>query len=170
MNLRGLAYLAIRVLAIYVFILGIRQAVTLANAAIPTYMQITDLKIAQVYVIIGIPTLLLWIVGVLLWRSADRWSNRLVPAANGSPEPLERHADIESFVLSVVGLVLVILAAVNLIQSVLSFIWITNQEVHFDRQGYYFQFAGHAVEIVMGAVLLLKSNGIAALLRKIRQA
>jgi len=169
-NLRGLAFLALRLMAIYVIVMGIRHAVDLVDFSIPAYMQLADLNFAKGLLVIGIPTLLLWIVGILLWFMAGKWSNRFVPATNGAPEAVNRSAEFESFVLSVVGLVLAILSLTNWIQSVLGYISLTNQDVYFNRQSYYFHFAGQAAEFVLGAVLLLKSRGIAALLRKIRSA
>lgn len=170
MNLRGLAFLAIRVLAIYVVVLGIRQVANLVDVALPMYMHMTDLNLAQALTIVGVSPLLLWAVGISLWLMANRWSKRIIPAAESRTETAIRSADPESFVLSVVGLVIAILAVTDWIQSVLALVSISNQGVHFDRQSYYYRFAGQAIEIAFGLVLILKARGIAALLRKIRQA
>lgn len=170
MNLRGIAFLAIRLFAIYVFLLGIRQVVNLVTVSLPVYMSTMDLDLMQVLYVIAIPTLLLWAFGILLWMMADRWSKRMIPPSDGQTETAIRSSHIESFVLSVVGVVIVVLAVSDLIQSVLAFLSIANQDVYFDRQNYYYRIAGQAVEIALGLVLVLKARGIAALLRKIRQA
>lgn len=170
MNLRGLAFLALRLLAIYVAIMGIRHAVNLLDFSIATYMQVTDLDIAQVMLIVCVPTILLWAVGVLLWCMAGKWSGHLVPASGETAEPAIRNADIESFVLSVAGLIIAVLSFFRLLQSVMTYVSFTSQDIYVDSQSYYYNFAAYALELILGVVLLLKSHGFASLLRKIRSA
>ena len=170
MNLRGLAFLALRLLAVYVVITGIRHAANLVDVTIPTYMQMAELNVTLALLVVGIPTVLLWVVGILLWCSAEKWSGYLIPASVQAEKPALRNAEIESFALSVVGLIIAILSFFRLLQSVLSYISLLDQNVHVDSQSYFYNFAALAAELATGIILLLKSQGIAALLRKIRGA
>ena len=170
MNLRGLAFLALRLLAIYVVFMGIQHAVNLLDFSIATYMQVTDLDFTSALLIVSVPTLLIWAVGILLWCMAGKWSGYLVPASGEAVKQAIRNTEIESFVLSVAGLIIVILSFFRLLQSVMSYVSLTRQDIYVDNQSYYYSFAVWAVELILGAVLLLKSQAFAVLLRKIRGA
>jgi hypothetical protein len=70
--------------------------------------------------------------------------------------------------LSVIGLILAILSITNLVRLVMDYINIKNQQIQFNRQGYLFTIIEQGIRFLIGIVLLLKAEGFALLLRKIR--
>ena|GEM_PF-6615614 len=124
-NLKGLAYLAVRALAIFAFILGLQRLMLVYENTIPFYMNLLELNpdknvnivtenIVILALLSGIPALVLIGFGILFWGMAGKLAH--IVASRGDEEsarteiPPQLRA-IESILLSVTGLVLIILAA-----------------------------------------------------------
>lgn len=170
MKLRELAFLAIRVLSIYLFILGLNHLVNLLDFTIPTYLQVIehDTTYTEVFLIIGIPTLILLLCGVILWFFAEKLSKYIVPRNSTESDGTFRSKDIEGFVLSVVGLILVILSFTSLARIIMNYVNMMNQDIGFDRLGFIYSLVEQGIRLLLGIILLFKAEGLAQFLRKIR--
>lgn len=179
MKAKELAYLAVRVLALVVLVMGVRQLFHLLDTAVSVYLYIPDVPYGQLWLMAGVPALLLVALGAVLWMSAGRLSRYLAPenadetaGAGGADRPAlsARLKDAEGFMLSVVGLVLFILALARLARSVVFAVTVGGEAIRFDLDGYLYVLAEQLVLLAIGLVLLVRAEGLAAWLRKIRNA
>lgn len=179
MKANELAFLAVRVLALVVLIMGVRQLFQLLEAAAPVYLYFAGFPYGQLWLIAAVPALLLIALGAALWMSAGRLSRHLVPGGAADPAgaggahpaaPSPRLKDAEGFVLSVVGLVVLVLAAARLARSVVYAVTVGGEGIRFDLDGYLYVMAEQLVLMAIGAVLLVRAEGLATRLRKIRGA
>lgn len=171
MKLRDLAYLAVRILSIYLMIQGLRHILNLIDFAIPTYLQLLeDPSYFQVFLVIGIPAFVFIISGILLWFYAAKLSIYLIPKNSDDSVPTIQGKEIEEFILSVVGMIIVILSFSSLIRGLLIYISNAKQDFGFANRANIYNSIEQAIQLILGIALLLKSKGIALVLRKIRSA
>ena len=177
MKINDLAYLTLRVAAIYLFIMGIGHLVDLLQFSLPAYLQVMErgTTYGEVFLIVGVPVLLLLICGFLLWVLAPKLAKYLVPASAASAGISESGAtaqtkNIEGFVLAVVGLILFILSFTGVVRGALNYFNMLSQDIEFNRLQYIYFLGEQAVRFVLGVILLVKAEGFALLLRKIRNA
>jgi hypothetical protein len=173
-NLKDLGFLAIRVLAIYAFILGIQRLVILFENALPFYISMLDPEEYNIYgiaLVAGVPALLLIIISILLWFFAGKLSGKIVPPQAAETESPGNAMAWESFILSVVGFVISILSLSRMSFIILNYIQmerITPEYVYFDRLEYLSGLVEQLILLILGLLLILKADGLAYLLRKIR--
>ncbi|WP_256759327.1 hypothetical protein [Cohnella sp. WQ 127256] len=169
MTIRELAFLALRVLSIYLFILGLSHLTSLLDFTIPTYLQVIehDTTYAEVFLIIGIPTFVLLVGGVILWIFAEKLSSYMVPKSSTGSGNFPTK-ELEGFVLSVIGLILLILSFTSIVRLSMSYIHLINQEIGFDRKTYIYPLVEQAIRLLIGIILLFKAEGLALMLRKTR--
>ncbi|MEX1030702.1 MAG: hypothetical protein WDZ91_11760 [Paenibacillaceae bacterium] len=170
MKLREFSFLAVRILAIYLFILGISHLVDLLNFAIPVYLQVIedDTTYSEVFLIVGIPAFSLIIGGIVLWILAEKLSKYIMRNSSTELETTLQTKEIEGFVLSVIGLILAILSFSIIVRISMNYIHLVNQDMQFDRQSLLYTFVEQLIRFVIGIILLIKAEGFALLLRKIR--
>lgn len=170
MKIRELAFLAIRVLAVYFFALGLNHLVAYLDYSLPAYLQVLgdDASYAEVFLLVGIPSILLLLISVALWLSAGKLSRFLVPSNSGEEESSPSFRGIEAFVLAVVGLVLAILSFSSLARILLNYANMEGQRLYIDHRSFYIALAEQVIRLLLGIVLILKAQGFAKLLRKIR--
>lgn len=89
MKVRDLAFMALRILSIYLFFMGLRQIVNLLQFAVPSYFQMINsgTTYRDILWAAGIPTLIYLMVIVGLWVYANRLSGYLVPARAEEADP-----------------------------------------------------------------------------------
>jgi len=170
MKLRGLSFLAIRVLAIYFFVQGLNHLVNYLDFALPAYLQVLgdNKSYFDIFLLVGIPSILLLIISIVLWFLAGKISSYFVQQDSSESESALSFRGAESFVLAVVGLVLAILSFTTLTRLILNYVNITNQNLYIDHRSYWISFGEHMIRLLLGLVLILKAEGFALLLRKIR--
>jgi hypothetical protein len=170
MKLSELSYLAVRILAIYLFITGINHLVDTLNLAIPTYLQIIDhdTTYLELLLIVGIPTFILIIGGIILWFLSEKISMYLVSKRPSKLENTIQAKGIEGFVLSVVGLILVVFSFSSIVRISMNYIHLTYQEFEINKLSFLYTFSEQLIRFIIGMILLIKAQGFALLLRKIR--
>ncbi len=170
MTIRELAYLAIRVMAVYFFVLGLNHLVNYLDFALPAYLQVLgeDTSYGKVFLLVGVPSILLLVISVALWLSAGKLSRSLVPSRSGENETSPSFRGVEAFVLAVVGLVLAILAITTLARMLLNYANMDAQNLYIDNRSFYISLVEQGIRLVLGIVLTVKAEGFAQLLRKIR--
>lgn len=171
MKIRDLAFMAIRILSIYLFVLGLNHLMNILEFALPTYMQVieSETTYTEVFFVIGIPAIILLVSSVVLWFAADKLSRFLIP--KGSSDPAGIHVqskEIEGFVLSVIGLVLVVLSFSSLARIILNDINLMNQDLVSNRMGYIYSLIEQVIRFLLGLMLMFKAEGFAHMLRKMR--
>ncbi len=169
MDAKSLAFLALRVLAICLFIFGLRHLANLADYSLMTYLRMLE---SSYYIVLAVsaPTLVLIVGGVLLWVFADKLSRFMLPKqaaeSGGSTGDIKA---LEGFVFSVVGLILAILSFTRLAGAAIDYFRMANIEyLSFDQQGYLISMAEQAIRFVIGLFLIFKAEGLALLLRRFR--
>lgn len=170
MKIRELAYLAIRIFAVYLFVQGISHLVNLLSFTLPTYVQLLkiDVSYSEVFLVTGSPILILFISSVLLWVFAERLSGFLIPKQSSESARTVQFQQIEGFVLSVVGLLIAIHAFTNLLATIFNYVNILSQGFRVDGTEHLISIGGQAILLIVGIVLLFRAEGFAYLLRKIR--
>jgi hypothetical protein len=175
MKLKDLSFLVVRVLSLYLFILGLNHLVNILNFAIPAYLQVIehDTTYAEVFFVIGIPSFILIMSSVVLWFFAEKLSRYIIPKSSSESESTLQSKEIEGFVLSVIGLILLILSFTSSVRIIMNVINMLNQDIRFDNQGYkgyIYLLVEQVIRFLIGIILLLKAEGFASILRKIRNS
>ncbi|MFB9278393.1 hypothetical protein [Cohnella cellulosilytica] len=170
MKIGELSFLALRVLAIYFFVLGLNHLVNYLDYALPAYLQLLgdDTSYGRVFLLVGIPSILLLLISVALWLSAGKLSKFLVPPGSGEAESSSSFRGIEAFVLAAVGLVLAVLSVSSLARILLNYANMEGQRLYIDHRSFYIALAEQVIRLLLGIVLILKAEGFAKLLRTIR--
>lgn len=170
MKIRELAFLAVRILGIYLFVLGLKQLVDLLQLTGSTYLQWLEHEVTfmEVFLFIGLPSLILLIGGIVLWIFAKPISKSLILKDSTESESHWQMREIEGFVLSVVGLLLVVWSLPTMTRMIVNYINIAGQEVRFDKMSYIYPIIEQGIRFLIGLLLLLKAEGFALILRKIR--
>jgi len=172
MKIRDLAFMAVRILSIYLFILGLNHFVNILEFALPTYMQVieSDTTYTEVFFVIGIPAFILLISSVVLWCLADKLSRFIIPKSSSDSEGISiQSKQIEGFVLSVIGLVLLVLSFTSIIRMILSYTNLMDQGIFSDKLGFIYYLVEQVIRFLLGLILLFKAEGFALMLRKIRK-
>lgn len=169
LRIHSLALLAVRILGIYMFLLGISRISNLLDVAMPAYLLALDVDVStwKIVTIVGIPGLVLVIGGVLLWVLARRIANVMIPAEFHDHSYTLKDRELEQFVLAVVGLVLVIQAIAGLTASLLNIFTLTSDGIRV-MDYYYSAMIKPAVQLIAGLLLVIKANAVAYMLAKIR--
>jgi hypothetical protein len=172
MKLKDLAYLSIKILSIYLVIIGFRQMVNILYISIPSYLLIPgqSYNAWELFFIVGVPAFLTVIAGVLLWFNAFRLALYLVPQNHDDLEISLQTKQLEGFVLAVVGLLLLIFSFSTLVREVLNYMNYLHNDIRFDTQGFLYRVAEQSIRLILSIILLLRAEGFALLLRKIREA
>lgn len=170
MTIRELSYLVIRVMAIYFFVLGLNHLVNYLDFALPSYLQVLgdDTSYGKVFLLVGVPSILLLIISVALWFSAGKLSRSLVPSRSGENESSPSFRGVEAFVLAVVGLILAILSFTSLARILLNYANMDAQNLFIDTRSFYIALVEQGIRLLLGIVLTIKAEGFAQMLRKIR--
>lgn len=170
MKLKDLAYLAVRILSIYLFLLGLSKIVEVLNIAVPTYLQVIDYNISflEVFLVVGVPGFILILFSMILWLFAEKLSVYLIPKNAEETEYSVQAKDLEGFVLSLVGLILMILSFTMMVRQGMNYNNMAKHAMQFDREGFIFTFTEEVIRFLIGIILLFKAEGFALLLRKIR--
>lgn|SRR5690606_897267 len=171
-KLNELSYLIIRVLAIVFFLFGLNHLMNLLEFSIPSYMSIVDyLSFFEAFLMVGIPACILIIVSIVMWLLAGRISSLLLPKV----APAEQELNIvhvkylEGYILAVVGLLLAVFSFTAMLRLVLTYFVIpTEQGFAFTNQVQLYSIVEQGLRFIIGIVLLVKAEGFARLLRKIR--
>ncbi|MGG3280010.1 hypothetical protein [Paenibacillus solani] len=172
MKIRDLAFMAVRILSIYLFILGLNHLVNILEFVLPTYMQVIDYETTytEVFFVIGIPTFILLISSVVLWFLADKLSRFIIPKSSSDSKGISlKSEEIEGFILSVIGLILFVLSFTSIARMVLNYINLMNQGIVSDRLGSIYSLVEQVIRFLLGLILLFKAEGFALMLRKIRK-
>ena len=172
MRLQHISYLCVKVIAIVIFLLGLNHLMNLIQYSIPSYMQIIEhLSFFEAFLMVGFPACFLIVVSIILWFSANRLSVYLIPKA----EPTEESADtsgvkqLEGYILAVIGLLLVVFSLTTIIRMLLTYtVFSTEQGFAVTNQIQLYSIVEQGLRFIIGLVLLVKAEGFARLLRKIR--
>lgn len=172
MKLRGIAFLAVRVIAIYLFIMGVNHLINLIEYTIPAFFQFMkrDTNVFELFLLIGLPALILLFCGIFMWMCAEKISLYLIPRAL-LEEEIEggfRSKQIEGFVLSVIGLILLISSSTSLVRMLIQYFTIQGQGLTFNQLGYESSLVEQIIRVILGILLLVKAEVFAQWLRKLR--
>ncbi len=186
MRIYDLAYLAVRVLAIWLFVSGLNQAVSLLNGSLPIFVKTFELyEIYPGMALVGIAPIALLIAGsVVMWMMTKRLAGWLVPrgarkdaaaadsefGAGGDAEASHavRLKDMEGFVLAVIGLILFIVSFAGFVRLGLISIYYESGDYVFVRNSNLSSLVELGIRCVVGIMLMVKAEGFALALRKIR--
>lgn len=176
MKIRDLAFLALRVLAIYVFIVALRHLANLTQFTVPSYLELIESGISfmEVFLLVFLPTLILITGGLVLWIFARPISKYLMPKSptesenDGSVQTLKGR-EVEGFVIAAVGLVLVLLSFPAIVRLLVNYFNMVSQDIGFNRMTYITPIIEQGLRLILGIILLLKAEGFALILRKIRK-
>ena len=170
MQMKGIAYLALRVLAIYFFMMAWRQFVMILEF-LPSYIFIPEINmnLMEVILLVGVPALINFTASILLWIYAKRLSGYFLLKQQEQEEPFNlAYKGIEGFVLSVVGIIFIITSFSAMIRELLYYLNHMNMPIYGRTQVY--GLVELAIQFILGVLLVLRSNGIATILRRIREA
>jgi len=172
LKLHDLSYLCIRVLAIILFLLGLNHLANLLEFSIPSYMQIVDyLSFFEAFLMVGLPACFLIVLSVVMWFSARRLSAYLLPKAVQAEEAAASFnaKQLEGYILSVIGLLLVVFSFSAIIRMIMTYAVIpTEQGFAFTNKIQLYSIIEQGLRFVIGLLLLVKAEGFARLLRKVR--
>ena len=170
MRIRDLSFLAIRILSVYTFLLGISQLVTLLNYSIPAYLHVVEdnTTYSELFLIIGLPAFAVILCGVVLWLFAKKLSRYLIPKNSRESEAAVKIKEIEGFVLSVIGLILIIISFGVIVRISLNYLYLTMQDFQYEKLSLLYVLAEQVIRFVIGIILLVKAEGFALILRKVR--
>lgn len=172
MTLHDLSYLCIKVLAIVLFLLGLNHVMNLIEFSIPSYMQIIDhISFVEAFLMVGLPACFLIVLSVVMWFTARRLSTYLLPKAVVNEEAAETVTvkPLEGYILAVIGLLLAIFSFSAIIRMVMTYVVVsTEQGFAFTNKIQLYSIIEQGLRFVIGILLLVKAEGFARLLRKIR--
>lgn len=171
MKIRDLAYLSIRVLAIYLFLLGCKQIFTLIDFTLPAYVGIPNFSsyFISMLIVLVIPSLIYVAASLTLWFLAKRISLLLIVEGSEDAE-FQGNKALEGFVLSMVGVVIVVLALSSFVKEGLLYLVYTNDVKYTFPKNQTYRVMEQAIRLILGVILVLKAEGFALILRKIRNA
>lgn len=154
------------------FLQGLNQTVVLLQFSLPTYLELIkyDASMWRVLIVSGIPACLIMIVSLILWFSAQKLALKLLPKGHKDTESSLPMKDIEAFVISIVGLILVVLSATTLLRLFLSLLNSTaySDSLNLTSSMHLYPLIEHLIRVIIGTVLLIKADGFALFLRKVR--
>lgn len=172
MKLQHISYLFVKVIAIVLFLLGLNQLMNLIQYSIPSYLQIiNNLSFFEAFLMVGLPACFLIIVSIIIWFSAGKVSAYLVPkeVQDEKAANIVNVKQLEGYILAVIGLLLVVFSFSTIIRMVLTYVVIpTEQGFAFTNQLQIYSMIEQGLRFIIGIVLLVKAEGFALLLRKIR--
>lgn len=172
MKLRGIAFLAVRIISIYLFITGVNHLINLIEYTIPAFFQFMkrDTNVFELFLLLGLPALIFIFCGIFMWMCAGRISLYLIPRTLLEDEIEDgfRSKQIEGFVLSVIGLILLISSSTSLVRMLIQYFTINSQGVTFNQLGYGASLVEQIIRLILGILLLVKAEGFALWLRKLR--
>lgn len=137
-----------------------------------TYLELIkhDVSLWSVLIVSGIPACLIMIGSLILWFSAQKLALKLLPKGLKEAESSLPMKEIEAFVISIVGLILVVLSATTLLRLFLSLINTTaySDSLNLTSSMHLYPLIEHLIRVILGAILLIKADGFALFLRKVR--
>lgn len=176
MNKKDIAFLWVRLAAIYIFI------ITLNWLAVGSYQVIVELFFSSTakgnysQVIISlIPLVILITAGILLWVFSKKISNHLIDESKENErEKFEQInlKEIQVIAFSVVGLILLVNAIPEFIYRLASLIAIANDGYGGMRNkiGLYLPIIRDSIKLIIGFSLFFGAKGLLGILNKARNA
>ncbi|MBP1155099.1 MULTISPECIES: hypothetical protein [unclassified Paenibacillus] len=121
MKIHELSFLSLRILAVYLFYLGLTELVKVYYFGIPSWLGIDvfefEFDASRLILLYTIPAGFLLSIGIILWASANKLSYIILARRKQEEQTLEfKYTYV--MIISIVGLVIVVFSTVNLIKGV----------------------------------------------------
>ncbi len=172
---KNIAYIACRIIAIYIIIQAIKYMSYFISMLFFMNQEMQKIDLIHMILTSIFPSIILLIVGVVLWALAIKISNHMI-IENKNTEENEKNMEVnelQTVAFSVVGLVIL----VNIIPDLSKFI---SQIIHMrgnyipTRSTTRLEIKISAIEIavrfIIGIILFLKSKGIVGMINSLRKA
>lgn len=180
MKTRDLAFVLIRVLALYVLIQGVGRLVRLIEILFPYF---TDDGFADTFNV-GLLVLfsagsgiMLLAVAALLWVKSDKAASLAAPAnregSEGEPLPRFPFSEVYALGLTLVGVVVLVETLPSLLGQIVQLIQYSTSEYPsaFEKNTWdaWIQLSADAIKLALAAVLVLRPHGMYGAIRKLRE-
>lgn len=168
MNVKEIAYISIKVLAVFVFI----KFISYFNGLFSVFNMVLSSDtlsqtgvFTQTILIVG-PTLLFLVVSMCLWLYADEFSDRMVKGLEVREKVSVNFEDLQSVAFSVVGVVIIADALPMLISAIIrSRMMNLSQPIDI-----MISIGSQGLKLLMGIWLFLGSQGIVGFIRNSKTA
>lgn len=172
LSIKQISYLSIRLLAIYVFSLGIMQLGNTINLwlQLRSLNDITGVSQPLFLYTIG-PFILLTLSGVIIWFNANKLTKHLVQTDDNAKTQGNnlQLKDVQYLLFSTIGLVLLVRSIPQLFLIIHEIKMINSDVVTGPaKDKSYFFIVQRILEFILGLALLLGSRGLVAILNKLR--
>lgn len=167
MNVKETAYLAVKVLSVFVFIkfityfMGLFSVINMILASDPT----GPISIFTQIILYVAPVLLLLVLSMCLWLYADGISEWMVKGLEVKEKVLLNFDDLQSIAFSVVGVVIIADTLPLLFTAVLR-----GQLVDFQQMEQLISIGSQGLKLIIGIWLFLGSRGIAGFIQNSKNA
>jgi hypothetical protein len=172
MKKHEIAYLAIRILAIYSFIQGLLNISTVIQFSIVNVIQTnTSFKLYSILLLSVIPALMFFIIGFLIWKYAMTISKMIFRYEEQVNHENTNYNLLQSIAFSIIGLILVVTTLPKLPSVILNLIEMKRVEEGISmgmpnefepRLKVYFPLIEQTIKIFFGITLLFGAKGISA--------
>jgi hypothetical protein len=174
MTIRELAYLGLRLTAVYIFSLALMQLGQLINVILQTYEANMLISREVLFFYSLAPVILLTILSIIIWFKTNKIIKYLVPSENTTDDEQMKGIllkQLQTLAFSVVGLILFARALPQFLQVFSEILLINNQLLQGPilYKSYLF-IAQRILECVLGLVILLGAKGLSNILSKVRGA
>ncbi len=171
MKTKDLTFIALRLLAIYLFFLGISQSINVYYIGIPGWLEITELQfdVELMVLLYSIPPVLSLSFGVLLWFFANKLTTYLI---RDKIEISEYSADFKisyTMIIAIVGIVIIIQAGTGLVEAVPTFITYKKyiMETNPSHQQFLYEMIAEVTKLIIGASLVVRADGVRVFVQRI---
>lgn len=174
MNVRGLAYIFMRILAIYILIQGIQRLFTYLQFINPNFRgMLEELNFSYMLWAYTIPAILMVILSIVLWLFAKKWSTFMI-ADRTEELNLDSDRFREWYVLAftVAGIVIFVTTISPLMMHTAELMRIRASGHNFiadvHMRGHWLQWWGTVAKLALGIVLVIGAKGLYNILQRIR--
>jgi hypothetical protein len=167
------AYLTVRILALYSFIQGLLNISTVIQFSIVNVIQTntSSFKLYSILLLSVIPALMFFIIGFLIWKYALKISKMMFPNEEQVNLENTNYKLLQSVAFSIVGLILVVTTLPKFPSVILNLIEMKRVEEGISmgmasefepRLKVYFPLIEQTIQILLGTFLLFGAKGISA--------
>ncbi len=184
MNTKNIAFVSIKVLAIYTFLQALLNIAKLINYVALHYIsadflhQLTNFTTfeTQINLVSILPFILLLLISVILWKNADRLFSHIASEnlVNNDNQHMITIHHLQTTAFAIVGLIIIastIPEFFPIVPNLMKLYQLGNAHATFDLKfSTYFLIIEQIVKLIIGFSLFFGSNGLSGLLRRIRKA
>lgn len=172
MNTKSIAFVALRIVALFLFVKALINVGNLVVITLPNFFnyghdgQISALSLIPLF----IPALLMFIISIILWVRTQALSEWLAPFDDEVQIEGEKLEKLQIIAFTVVGLVFVAISFPHLVKDVVQMVSF-DRDMHTEmvyRHQVVYPLIHSSVQFVLGMVILFQAKGLSGLLKKVR--